>query len=344
MRHLLLLGGVVALASCGEQVTQPDRPDAVAAPEFAAAGNRWVRRANMPGNERWGLAAARVINAAGQSIVYAVAGHLRGGDRLGTNQAYNVSTDTWSSKADLPAALTRTNGMGVINGKLYLAGGEGGNHDFRKSLYVYNPATNSWARKKDMPSYGVDGVTGVINGKLYVLTGCADDDACDVGGADPLVALYRYNPATNLWTRLATPAHTHALGTGGVIGGKFYVVGGFANPGSFSRRLEVYDPATNAWTTKAPLNHERWQAAGTAAGGKLYLISGNGRTAEGFSEVVPTVSVYDPATNTWTNKAPIPTRRFDVAAAAVRLNPNGQVRVEVVGGAKPPGNNLAYIP
>jgi N-acetylneuraminic acid mutarotase len=341
MRHIILLGSVLVLASCGEQVTEPDRTGSVDSPALAVTTNSWITRADMPSTERWALAAASVTNAAGQSIVYAIAGHRADGVRMGTNRAYNVATNTWSAKADLPTALYRTNGIGVIKGKLYLAGGSAANHEILKSLYVYNPATNSWVQKSDMPSYGYGGVTGVINDKLYLLTGCEDWDGCDVGGADPLVALYRYDPATDKWATLAAPSQTHFLGTGGVIGQKLYVVGGLADPWTLSRRLEVYDPVTNQWTTKAPLPHERWEAAGTAAGGKLYVISGFGNKADGTSALLPTVSVYDPATNTWTNKQAIPSARADVAAVRVALD--GHPRVEVVGGARP-GNNLAYIP
>lgn len=50
--------------------------------------------------------------------------------------------------------------------------------------------------------------------------------------------------------------------------------------------------------------------------------------------------VHDPATNTWTTKAPLPKGRHDVAASTAMLN--GQSRIHIVGGTRP-GNNVAYI-
>jgi hypothetical protein len=50
------------------------------------------------------------------------------------------------------------------------------------TLYVYDPAANTWTRKSDIPAvtneagdryYGAgNGVTAVIKGKLYVVSGC----------------------------------------------------------------------------------------------------------------------------------------------------------------------------
>lgn len=54
-----------------------------------------------------------------------------------------------------------------------------------------------------------------------------------------------------------------------------------------------------------------------------------------------TTTVYDPAIDSWTNKAPMPTARSRIAASRVVVN--GKARLEVVGGPGP-GNNLAFIP
>jgi hypothetical protein len=63
--------------------------------------------------------------------------------------------------------------------------------------------------------------------------------------------------------------------------------------------------------------------------GKLYVLK-DGST-----------SVYDPTTDSWTSKAPMPIRLATITASKVLVN--GQPRIEVVGGTRP-GNNLAYIP
>jgi N-acetylneuraminic acid mutarotase len=83
-----------------------------------------------------------------------------------------------------------------------------------------------------------------------------------------------------------------------------------------------------------PAGRSRFTSA--AVNNKLYVVGGfYGGTVSGR------VDVYDPGTNTWTKKAPIP--RVESGLSAGRVVANGQARLEVVGGARP-GNNLQYIP
>ena len=73
-----------------------------------------------------------------------------------------------------------------------------------------------------------------------------------------------------------------------------------------------------------------------AVNNELYVVGGSvDATSSGR------VDVYDPGTNTWTKKAPIP--RVEWGLSAGRGVVNGQARLEVVGGARP-GNNLQYSP
>jgi hypothetical protein len=71
----------------------------------------------------------------------------------------------------------------------------------------------------------------------------------------------------------------------------------------------------------------------------MYVIAGS-RFDEGLTSVA-TTSVYDPATDTWTNLKPAP--RSGNGLAGARVVVNGQPRVVLVGGARP-GNNFHFIP
>lgn len=331
---LVLVLALLALAACGDDPTQPGR-----APVYAVASNRWITRADMP-TERFRLAAAVVPNAAGQSVLYAIGGVSPTLSLLGKVQAYNAATNAWSTKASLPRVLNFTNGTGVIGGKIYLSGGEGSAaQGYSARLFVYDPATNAWAQKHDMPHPTYGGVTGVINGKLYVLTTCSNEDRCPV----PLpVAFYRYDPAADHWAVLPAPAHEHEVGMGGVIGGKLYVTGGYFDGNRENLQLDVYDPARNVWTRRATLPRARAKGAGVVLGGKLYVVGGSRISADQLStEPVRTVDAYDASTNTWTTKASIPSDRDAIAGGRVFVN--GQPRIEIVGGTRP-GNNLQYTP
>jgi N-acetylneuraminic acid mutarotase len=339
-RPAALALGILALCSCSDNLNNPTGPEAVPADpaetpiEAAVAGaGTWVTRANMT-SDRWGIATATLRNSSGQSILYAIGGSTASNQPPGNTHralarvaAYNASTNTWASRAPLPVGLYEPNGAGVINGKIYVSGGRmTGDKNFSSSLYVYNPATNTWTKKHSMPEVSWGGITGVINGKLYVLTCEAAEDCSQVSK----LVLYRYNPSTDQWTFLSVTPIVLGRPMGGVIGGKLYAVGG---PNG---ALLVYDPVANSWTQKASLTGGgRLSGAGVAYHGQLYIIGGfdaSGTTSH-------KTSVYDPATNTWSNKADVPGNHTDVSASLVTAN--GVSRIELVGGPRP-GNNLQF--
>ncbi|HEV8177290.1 MAG TPA: hypothetical protein VGP44_06330, partial [Gemmatimonadales bacterium] len=76
-------------------------------------------------------------------------------------------------------------------------------------------------RKADMPQPTADGVTGVIDGRLYVLAGTCNDDSppfdcneANSGNRGSSRRFYRYDPATNNWTTLPSAPHEHGYGAG----------------------------------------------------------------------------------------------------------------------------------
>lgn len=331
-RHIGFTLGVLALVSCGDTTTEPEttRP-ASTVPLYTVAANSWIKRVDLI-PPRFYLATAAVTDPSGQSIFYAIGGLNKFNRASNMVQAYNVASNTWTTRAPLPRWLYSTNGAGVISGKIYISGGVNNRESVRRDLYMYDPATNIWTQKQSMPIQGSSGVTGVINDQLYVLTTCLSLADCHFFQA----GFYRYDPVTNQWSTLGTPPSHHRQGMGGTIGGKFYVAGGTHN-----NLLDVYDPATSEWTSKTSMPSVRALAAAAAVRGKLYLFGGVGEDPPGTEQHLNTTIVYDPATDTWTTKAPMPTARYGISASKVFLN--GQPRIEVVGGTRP-GNNLQYSP
>jgi N-acetylneuraminic acid mutarotase len=327
----------VAALGCREDADSPTEPTLATHPS-ASLSNSWVTRANLPNVERWGLTSAVVPNASGQSIFYAIGGSstpsLGSATTTGTTakvHAYNVATNTWTLRRMMPLDLYKTNGTGVIDGKIYVSGGRtAGEKIYRRALLVYDPVTNIWTRKRDMPIATWGGITGVIGNQLYVLT-CEEQEDC---GEHVRLGLYRYDPTTNQWSYLSTTEIALGRPMGGVMGGKLYATGGPAGA------LVAYDPVTNQWTTKAPMPRPRRNGAGVALGGRLYILGGFERVEDSL-RLVRKTSVYDPTTDRWTDLARMPTARYDFAASRVVVN--GRPRIEAVGGLRP-GNNVQYVP
>jgi hypothetical protein len=337
MRSTTVLSGGLALAmlACTSEPTGPDTPGnpSPAAPSLVLASNTWTLKAPMPGYWSAGVSAGVAPDPAGRSIVYAFGGQDdQGGTDFGI-RAYDVATNTWTGKAQITHG-TRFNGVGRIGSRLYFSGGfhfhdEGSLTGYQAELYAYDPAGDSLIRKRDMPQYTADGVTGVIGGKLYVLPGtCSPEtDLPPSCQNSPIRLLYRYDPATNAWTKLAPSPHFHRNGARGVINGKFYVAGG-RNVAALDR----YDPATNTWRILAPVPMAG-PLIGAALGGKLYVIGWPGGVIRAYA--------YNPGTNTWQVRA-APKWDHD---ALVQVTLDGRPHLLAVGGVHGPYiNGIIPIP
>jgi hypothetical protein len=306
--HRVLPLGALALAACAEDrsPTQPESgtEPASATPLAAAlAPNTWTLKSPRPGNVLIGTSAGVMPDASGQSIVYVFGGTDGAGSSGAPIGIYKIGTNTWSGKNPEGESVDvyNSNGVGRIGNTLYISGGEsylGGSNHIDGSFSAYNPATNTLTDKATPPKLTASGVTGVIDGKLYVLPGrCSTDNYpnnpfyCQ---SESIRTLFRYSPTTNFWSWKRPAPHYHANGAGGVINGKFYVAGGSNNFGSqLEASLDRYDPATDTWTTLAPL-----PTAGAARGavlqGKLFVVVQTTTARRAYA--------YDPATNKWTSK------------------------------------------
>lgn len=176
---------------------------------------------------------------------------------------YNPQTNSWSDVAAMRFQHHNTPAVGVINDKIYVAGGNGPNMN-QTELEVYDPAMNTWTQLASMgvPRHHTAG--GAINGKFYVVGGRPGDTAAS--------ALEVYDPATNIWTRLANmPTGRSGIGAG-VINGELYVFGG-EQPRQFDN-VEVYNPLNNTWTQLAPMLTPKHGIFASVIGNKIYLPAG----------------------------------------------------------------------
>jgi N-acetylneuraminic acid mutarotase len=158
---------------------------------------------------------------------------------------------------------------------------------------------NPWIRKANMPtgrhSFGAD----TVNGKIYVIGGRYTDNL-----------LTEYDPAVDSWTTKTPMPTSRMVLAAGAVNGKIYAIGGVA--AAFDPALstvEEYDPATDTWTHKKNMPTTRLGLGVSVVDGKIYAIGGMTSGSNFWSGMRNTVEVYDPVTNTWTTKAPMPTER-----------------------------------
>ena len=130
-------------------------------------------------------------------------------------------------------------------------------------------------------------------------------------GVSATVAITVVPSECDCWTTKASmPTARYALGVG-EIGGVLYAVGGLLGSTPLAT-VEAYDPAGNTWTTKASMPTARHRLAVGVVNGILYAVGGFGNLGSPPA-LLATVEAYDPATNSWTTRASMPTARNDLA-------------------------------
>ena len=193
-----------------------------------------------------------------------------------------------------------------------------------------------WVNIAPFPEPKEEVMGEAAEGKMYVFAGLVSAPIWL-----PVGFVYEYDPAANKWSKkkpMALPAHHIACIE---YDGKIYVFGGFVAPTSgipawvpINNAFE-YDPAKDSWKALAPMPVKRGAAVAATVGDKIYVIGG-ATTAPGETNpaihptypqrVLSTVQEYDPKTNTWRERSPMPTPRNHTAAGVV----NG--KIYVIGG------------
>ncbi|SEQ89147.1 N-acetylneuraminic acid mutarotase [Nitrosomonas sp. Nm51] len=130
------------------------------------------------------------------------------------------------------------------------------------------------------------------------------------------VPLIHANPEPGVWSQGAPAPSERTEIAAAALDGKIYVVGGFNRPSlgsildfAISRNVEVYDPAANSWSVSTPMPEGRHHTGIAALDGFLYVIGGFAKSGLTVWHAVNTVYQYNPATQTWSERAPMPTAR-----------------------------------
>ena len=349
MRYSLLSYPVIALglvACSPEAATESGHADPVlgASPAAAVAAGSWRTRAAYPTDVYEAESASITDPATLRTTVYVIGGRA---DRRRFNnvftavRAYDVSANTWRSRAQFPVRLFGANGAVEINGKIYVPGGATSHRDpsngvwrarLLQSLYVYDPTTDQWTRLRNMPYPSGQGVSGAYGGRLYVATFCEDVAVCGDG------ELLRYNPSTDRWMILGRTPHSPAFAGGGFVSGKFYLV-------DMDGHVDIYDVATNRWSTgpEAPFSQPPYTFCSPASAtfqAKLYLVGCH--ESGDFSGIHPML-VFDPQSGAWSEAAAPPIVATGHWWTLSRVVVNGEPRLELIGGMRP-GNHAQFMP
>jgi len=211
---------------------------------------------------------------------------------------------SWRRLKDMPEPREQ-HGFEALNGILYVVCGQSAPRTHKRDVYAYNINTNTWTTRAPAPIALQSPVLRAVNGKLYL-----------IGGFDSTIPLkynttFEYDPAADAWTRKSNMPTAREDMASAVLDGKIYVFGGITNPGSnITDTVEIYDPVTDTWQIKTKMPNPRCLGDfGCAYNGTVFLVSGTD-TMKGYgAHLYPRTRVdqYNPADNTWTRRADIPT-------------------------------------
>jgi N-acetylneuraminic acid mutarotase len=274
-----------------------------------------------------------------RTFVASGAGVLAGGlvslltaraSRAQPTSAPSVPQGKWVRLAPLPQGVGELLGV-AVNGKMIASQGLLPGFKPAGLVYEYDPAADAWTQKKPMPHPVHHAAIAAQNGKMYVFGGF-DLPAAGSPGWNPVAETWEYDPAADAWRQRAPMPTARGGGVAAFVNGKCYVIGGAGPMPSASdptlrprqpqrslATVEEYDPATDAWRARSPMPTPCNHMGGEAVNGKIYAIGGrlSGAFIIGYPGNVNLVQVYDPATDSWSTKSPMPTARSGLNTASL---------------------------
>jgi len=196
-----------------------------------------------------------------------------------------------------------------------------------RNMHAQGPLVGSWEKAAPFPEPEEELYSAAANGKMYIEGGFGP-------GGHPVGMMWEYDPATDKWTKkksMPVPAHHAAIAE---YHGKLYIFGGFkfypvANQ-TFGGWEPIdnaweYDPASDSWKALAPIPTKRGSPVAVVSGSKIYVIGGasnQGTNTPAVFQNGPARSLtaneaYDPETNKWEARSPMPTPRNHAYAGSV---------------------------
>ncbi len=249
----------------------------------------WVNEPNMPSPRANGA-----IGIIGRNIYYA-AGY-NSGNPTKTLYIYNLDSKTWKTGANLPVALHHIGSAPVVDGKLYVMGGDshgdsnspkpgGAEHTGTSWNLRYDPATDKWTSLKPMLQATATCAIAALNGKVYV-----------IGGVDSVGIVHavnqEYDPATDTW-KLLKPMPTRRDHPGvEVVDSLIYVCSGGVRKVNVNA-FEAYSPASDTWYKLPDIPTGRSDIGFGFVRGRFYAFGGE------WPGIYDTNEEYDPVAGKW---------------------------------------------
>jgi N-acetylneuraminic acid mutarotase len=242
---------------------------------------------------------------------------------FGPNVTYQYDLSSWLTKQPMPSYRSSF-ATTTYQNRIYCIGGRT-NIGPSAANEVYIPASDSWESKQAMstPRHGLD--ANVVNDKIYLISGLVPDNRwpnVNVESYKSFImtnATEEYDPSTDTWVTKAPIPKAAAYYSSAVIDNKIYI---FSldyfkqKDGNYESLTQIYDPNTDTWTNGNPPPYAVDMAGSTAITNsdfkRIYVIGGRSSSLQ-----VAYNQIYNPATDSWSLGAPLPTPRYALAVCSL---------------------------
>lgn len=170
------------------------------------------------------------------------------------------------------------------DGKLYRIGGftakneSGDDHDLHSqdSVACFDPEVGAWQEMPSLPEPRSSTDAIVMDGKLFVIGGwkLAGDEKSGQWHETAWMLDLSAKPQAAQWKALPKPPFQRRALALASHDGRIYAIGGMANQGGVTTRVDVYNPATESWSSGPALIGKPMNGFGCSActlDGKLYV-------------------------------------------------------------------------
>jgi N-acetylneuraminic acid mutarotase len=249
---------------------------------------------------------------------------------------------TWTEVTPCPVPRFEASGV-VVDRELWVMGGFLSSMlDVTKRIDIYDPSTDRWRLGPELP--GAETHAGVVSlGRDFMLVAGFQGNVLD---RITTAGVWRWSATSARWSSGPDLPSPRAAVYAGLIDNVLHAAGGLALDGNTDFGEHVVWDLTGSpvWTAAAPLANPRNHGGGSTSDAKFFAVSGR----HAWDEVAgddPALDAYDPSTDSWAARAPMPVPRSEIGSATVTL---ADGRLITVGGSitgkQPSSDVLLYDP
>jgi N-acetylneuraminic acid mutarotase len=221
---------------------------------------------------------------------------------------FDPERQSWSRKADLPAAITHVN-TAVLGDTVWLAGGFVGDHPgpATDQVWRYDWHQDRWSPGPPLPEPRGSGALVALHGRLHYFGGYGRDRR--ESRSEHWVLSRSGADTAGTWMSAAPLPKPRGHLAGAVLGDYIYALGGTDrhDPDPLDVPwVHRYDDESAAWTEVAPLPTPRshFEQSTLVRDGRLLVLGG--RDLPGGWESLSDVTEYDPGADRWLALPPMP--------------------------------------